>query len=118
MAMQMVSSLWLNVFTLIMFTLVEALLLRYIVCTNEMDSDSREDFVRSKANSLGLEEFVEHNTSFLGVRSKYKSQLKDKENSNTILEDGCSKCPTYALPFLQPEECEGILRIQIYVKIS
>lgn len=102
----MVSSLWLNVFTLIMFTLVEALLLRYIVCTNEMDSDSREDFVRSKANSLGLEEFVEHNTSFLGIRSKYKSQLKDKENSNTTLEDGCSKCPTYALPFLQPEECE------------
>lgn len=75
-----------------------------------MDSDSREGFLRSKVNSLGLEEFVEHNTSFLGIKSKYKTQLKDKENSDAILKDGCSKCPTYALSFLQPEECEGILR--------
>lgn len=68
----MVLSLWLNVFILIMFIFVEVLFLWYIVCINEMDFDLREDFVRSKVNSLGLEEFVEYNISFFGIRLKYK----------------------------------------------
>lgn len=74
-----------------------------------MDSDSREDFLRSKINSLGLVEFVEHNTSFLGIESNYKTPTKDKENTSVLYKDGCLICPTYALPFLEPEECEGIL---------
>lgn len=90
------------------YSIVEALLLRYIVCAKEMDSDSRADFLKSRINSLGLEELVEHNISFLQIDSNYKTPLKDKDNINANLKDGCSKCPTYALPFLQTEECEGI----------
>lgn len=73
-----------------------------------MDSDSRADFLKSRINSLGLEELVEHNISFLQIDSNYKTPLKDKDNINANLKDGCSRCPTYALPFLQTEECEGI----------
>lgn len=83
--------------------------MRYVVCSKEMDPDSREDFLRGKINSLGLEEFVEHNTSFLGIESNYKTPSKDRENTSVIFKEGCLICPTYALSFLEQEECEGIL---------
>lgn len=73
-----------------------------------MDSDSRADFLRRKINSLGLVEFVEHNTSFLGIESNYKTPSKDKAYSSVIFKDEISICPTYALQYLEPEECEGI----------
>lgn len=74
-----------------------------------MDPDSREDFLKEKINILGLEEFVEHNTIFFGIESNYKTPSKDKENTSVMFKEGCLICPTYALSFLEPEECEGIL---------
>lgn len=74
-----------------------------------MDPDSREDFLKKKINILGLEEFVEQNISFLGIESNYKTPSKDKENTSVMFKEGCLICPTYALSFLEPEECEGIL---------
>uniref|UniRef100_A0A8W8KE68 OTU domain-containing protein n=1 Tax=Magallana gigas TaxID=29159 RepID=A0A8W8KE68_MAGGI len=85
----------------------KALLFRYMICSKEMDPDSREDFLKEKINILGLEEFVEQNISFLGIESNYKTPSKDKENTSVMFKEGCLICPTYALSFLEPEECEA-----------
>lgn len=66
-----------------------------------MDFDLREDFLRGKINSLGLEEFVEYNISFFGIELNYKMLLKDWENMFVMFKEGCLICFIYVLLFFE-----------------
>lgn len=91
-----------------LLTLVEALLFRYMVCSKDMDSDSRSEWLKSKTDRFGLAKFVEHNSSMLGIKSNYKLPSKVQDHAFGIIKNGFTICPINALPHLEPEECEGI----------
>lgn len=87
-----------------LLTLVEALLFRYMVCSKDLDSDSRSEWLKSKTDRFGLAKFVEHNSS----KSNYKLPSKVQDHAFGIIKNGFTICPINALPHLEPEECEGI----------
>lgn len=92
----------------LILTLVEALLFRYMVCSEDMDLDLRSELLRNNIDRFGLAKFVEHNSSMLGIESNYKTPSKDHGHAFGIIKNGYEICPKYALSFLEPEECEGI----------
>lgn len=79
-----------------------------MVCSKDMDSDSRSEWLRSKIDRFGLAKFVEHNSSMLGIVLNYKMPSKVQEHAFGIIKNGFTICPIHALPHLEPEECEGI----------